>query len=145
MAWPLGRHTPEGRSALRAGLVALAAFGLTYGAVRLAVGSSFYIEADGKSAGSELFAHNVGRGVTWDNVFQTLNILPLLALLAIRRWPPELKVFGAAVVPAWFAIHGFTSVLAESRLVLVPLVLVFVPGVLAGLGASAVAASPRQV
>ncbi len=133
-AWLVhGLRTEEGRRAARIGLASLVAFGATYGIVRLAVGPGFFIEADGQSPGAELFDYNVTRGMTWDHVFQTLNIVPLLALLALRRWPAELKAFGLAIVPAWFAIHVFTSVLAESRLLLVPLVVVFVPGLLAGL------------
>jgi hypothetical protein len=134
MAWPLGWRSDEGRRALRIGAIALVAFGATYGLVRLAVGPGFFIEADGQSPGLDLLDHNVARGMTWDFVFQTLNILPLLALLAWRRWPPELRALGVAIAPAWIAIHLFTSVLAESRLLLVPMALVFIPGVLAGLG-----------
>ena len=133
MALPLGWRSDEGRRALRIGAVGLAAFAATYGIVRLAVGSAFYIKANGKDPGRELFEHNVARGETWDFVFQTLNILPLLALIAIRRWPRELLAFGLAIVPAWILIHLFTSVLAESRLLLVPMALVFIPGALAGL------------
>jgi hypothetical protein len=133
MAWPLGWRSEEGRRALRIGAVALVAFGATYGIVRLAVGPSFFIVPNGQDPGAELFEYNVARGMTWDFVFQTLNILPLLALLAWRRWSPELKAFGVAIAPAWIAIHVFTSVLAESRLLLVPLALVFIPGALAGL------------
>ena len=144
MAWPLGWRSEEGRRALRIGAVALVAFAATYGIVRLAVGPGFFIKANGQDPGLDLFDYNVARGQTWDLVFQTLNILPLLALLAWRRWPPELKAFGVAIVPAWIAIHLFTSVLAESRLLLVPLALVFIPGVLAGLG-SGLRAESRAV
>jgi hypothetical protein len=133
MAWPLGWRSEEGRRALRIGAIALAAFAATYGIVRLAVGPSFYIEANGQSAGLDLLDYNLTRGQTWDFVFQTLNVLPLLALVAWRRWPRELQAFGLAIVPAWITIHLFTSVLAESRLLLVPLALVFIPGTLAGL------------
>ena len=133
MAWPLGWRTEEGRRALRIGAVALVAFAATYGIVRLAVGPAFYIRANGQDAGLDLLDYNLTRGITWDFVFQTLNVLPLLALLAWRRWPRELQAFGLAIVPAWVAIHLFTSVLAESRLLLVPLALVFIPGALAGL------------
>jgi hypothetical protein len=137
MAWPLGWRSEEGRRALRIGAIALVAFGATYGIVRWAVGPSFFIVPNGQDPGAELFEYNVARGMTWDFVFQTLNILPLLALLAWRRWSPELKAIGLAIVPAWIGIHVFTSVLAESRLLLVPLALVFIPGALAGLSARA--------
>jgi hypothetical protein len=133
----LGRRTPGGRRAVVAGAVALGAFAATYGIVRLAVGPSFYIKANGRNAGWEIFDYNVANGITWDHLFQTMSIVPLLAVVAFRRWPLELKAFGIAVVPAWFLIHVFTAVLAESRLVLVPYALVFVPGALAGLRAAA--------
>ena len=132
MAWPLGWRTDEGRRALRIGALSLVAFAATYGIVRLAVGDAFLIKPNGQDPGLELFEYNVGRGITYDFVFQTVNILPLLALIAVRRWPPELRAIGLAVVPAWVAIHLFSSVLAESRLLLVPLALVFIPGVLLG-------------
>jgi hypothetical protein len=132
----LGLGTPEGRRALRLGLASLAAFGATIAIVRAAVGAAPLILANGHHPGFDLFGYNVGRGLTWDYLFRTLNILPLLALATVRRWPPALRVFGLAVVPAWLAIHVFTGILAESRLVLVPLVLVFVPGALAGLSAA---------
>ena len=129
----VGRRTDGGRRALGAGAAALAAFAATYGAVRLAVGPSFYIEANGRTAGFELLDYNLFRGITWDHLFQTLTIVPLLAVAAWRNWPRELVAFGLAIVPAWFLIHVFTSVLAETRLVLVPLALVFIPGALAGI------------
>jgi hypothetical protein len=34
------------------------------------------------------------------------------------------------MVPAWFLIHFFTAITAETRLFIVPLALVFIPGVL---------------
>lgn len=142
MAWPLGWRSEEGRRALRIGAIALVAFAATYGIVRAAVGSSFFIVPNGQDPGRELFEYNVGRGMTWDFVFQTVNILPLLALISWRRWPAELKAFGLAVVPAWIGIHLFTSVLAESRLLLVPLALVFIPGALAGLSREGDAPEP---
>jgi hypothetical protein len=146
VAWSvLGLRTPEGARAARIGAAALAAFAVTYGVVRVAVGSSFLILANGRHPGWELFEYNVARGITWDELFQTMNVVPLLALLAIRRWPVELRAFAIAVVPAWFAIHVLSSVLAESRLVLVPYALVFVPGALAGLAALQAREAPRAV
>jgi hypothetical protein len=136
-----GLGTPEGRRAARIGAASLVAFGATYGIVRLAVGSSFFIEPNGQKAGFDLLDYNVTRGITWDHLFQTMNVVPLLAVAAYRRWPAELRAFAIAIVPAWFAIHLFTSVLAESRLVLVPFAVVFVPGALVGL--SGLVARPR--
>jgi hypothetical protein len=133
----IGARTAEGRRAVVLGGAALAAFAATIAVVRLAVGPADLILGNGRHPGFEMFRYNVFRGLTWSYLFQTLTVLPLLAVVAWRSWPRTLKAFGLAIAPAWFAIHVFAGVLAESRLVLVPVVLVFVPGVLAGLGSRA--------
>lgn len=129
----LGVRTPEGRRAALLGGAALVAFGVTIAVVRLAVGPADLILGNGHHPGFDMFRYNVFRGLTWNYLFQTLNLLPLLALVVLPSWPRTLKVIGLAVAPIWLLVHVFTGVLAESRLVLVPMVLVFVPGVLAGL------------
>lgn len=131
----MGLRTPEGRHAARIGAISLAAFAATYMVVRLAVGPGAYILGNGNHPGLELLRYNLGRGETYDLLFQTVNIVPLLAALSWRRWPPQLKAFAVAVLPAWIAIHLFTSVLAETRLVLAPFALVLVPGALLAVGA----------
>jgi hypothetical protein len=73
--------------------------------------------------------------VTWDFVFRTVTVVPLVALWHYRRWPPPLRTFALTVVPAWVAVHLFAAVLAETRLLLVPYALVFVPGALMGVRA----------
>jgi hypothetical protein len=128
-----GLRTPRGRRAVKTGALALAAFAATYAIVRLAVGPSYYILGAGHHPGFDMLGYNLGRGITYDFVFQTVNVVPLLAVLSWRRWPVELKAFGIAVVPAWIVIHLFTAVLAETRLLLVPFALVLVPGALLAL------------
>jgi hypothetical protein len=128
-----GLRTEDGRRAVRIGAIALAAFAVTYGAIRLAVGPSYYILGNGHHPGFDMLKYNLGRGITYDFVFQTVNIVPLLAALSWRRWPVELKAFAIAVVPAWLAIHLFTAVLAETRLLLVPYALALLPGALLAL------------
>lgn len=132
----LGRRTAEGRRALMLGLAALAAFAVTVAVVRVVVGPGHLIVPYGKHHGFELFEFNVGRAITWQNLFETLTIVPLLALWRVRRWPPALKTFALAVVPIWLAVHLFAAVLAETRLLLVPYALVAIPGALIGLGSA---------
>lgn len=131
-----GLRSPDGRRAAKIGAVALAAFAATYAAVRLAVGPSYYILGNGHHPGFDMLSYNLGRGVTYDLLFQTVNIVPLIAAISWRRWPVELKAFAVAVLPAWIAIHLFTAVLAETRVVLVPFALVLVPGALVTLSGS---------
>ena len=129
----LGRRTPEGRRAIVFGLASLAAFAATVAIVRAVVGPGDLIIPYGKHHGFELLWFNVGRALTWDHVFRTVTIVPLLALWQLRRWPHALKSFALAIVPLWLGIHLFTAVLAETRLLLVPYALVAIPGALVGL------------
>ena len=128
-----GVRTDDGRRAVRIGALALAAFAVTYGAIRLAVGPSYYILGNGHHPGFDMLKYNLGRGITYDYVFQTVNVVPILAALSWRRWPVELKAFAIAVVPAWVVIHVFTAVLAETRVLLVPFAVALLPGALLAL------------
>ncbi|MBZ0307202.1 MAG: hypothetical protein K8I82_14125 [Anaerolineae bacterium] len=111
--------------------VALAVYGLIYGYLRyIRYESQELILPHGQSPGWELFNFNIRRYQTWELLFATLNIIPVLALLSYRSWPPPLKGFFWAIVPVWFTVHAFFSVMAETRLFLVPMVIVFIPGAL---------------
>jgi hypothetical protein len=83
--------------------------------------------------GLEIFVYNIGRYITWGQLFATLGLLPVLAILSSRRWPFVLKMFFGTIVPFWFLIHLFGSAIAETRLFLVPFALIFVPGALFGI------------
>ena len=133
VAIPLGPRTREGRRVLLLGGAALVAWAATYGIVRLIVGPGELILPYGKHIGLEILQFNVTHGVTWENLFRTWTIVPLLALWQWRRWPRTLQLFGIAVVPIWLTVHFFAALVAETRLMLVPFVLVFVPGALCGL------------
>ena len=130
----LRAETGEGaRRAVTVGLAALAAAVAAFVTVRLAVGPAELIVADGHGPGTELIEYNFARAVTWANLFEMMTVLPLLALAGVRRWPLDLRALGLAVVPIWVIAHFVLSVAAETRLFLVPYVLVIVPGVLASL------------
>ena len=70
---------------------------------------------------------------TWVFLFATLGLLPLMALISWKAWPPPLRRFFWAVVPVWFPVHFALAHAPETRLFLVPQVLIFVPGALLGL------------
>jgi hypothetical protein len=61
--------------------------------------------------------------------------MPVIAMLAYRRWPPSLRLAFWAVVPIWLSVHFVAALVAEARLMLVPQALVFIPGALIGLAA----------
>ena len=80
--------------------------------------------------GFPLFLYNISRQFTWEQLFKTLGLLPMLGLLAFGSWPRLWRWFFLTVCPIWFLIHSFASVMAETRLFLVPQALVFIPGAL---------------
>jgi hypothetical protein len=117
-----------------AALVALALFAITFVAVRQTLGPRAEFPTFGSaSRGWETVFANATRPWTWSQLLATNGWLPFLAVAAIKRWPPSLLAFFWAIVPAWYAVHFAWSTLAETRLVLVPLAIVFVPGALLGL------------
>lgn len=61
----------------------------------------------------------------------TLGIVPILVLLNLGKLNhPYLKAWFWLIVPAWFVIHFLKSNAMETRLFLVPMVLIFVPAFL---------------
>jgi hypothetical protein len=110
--------------------VSLAIFGCIFVGLRLMYPHQEISMPYGHAMGLDLLRYNLFRTITWSQLFATLSIVPALALLAYKKWPPVLRIFFWVVVPAWFLIHPFTSVMAETRVFLVPQVLIFIPGAL---------------
>ena len=138
-----GVRAAQTRRAVLVGGAALAAYAIVTVVLRAAVGPGEIILAYGKQPGTELLGYNVERPVTWINLFTTLNVLPFLALWWVRSWPRWLMGIALALVPIWFVVHFLSAVVAETRLFLVPLTVVFVPAVLAGAMATR-ASAPRE-
>jgi hypothetical protein len=59
--------------------------------------------------------------------------MPILAVLGYPFAPRELRRFAWAILPLWIVIHAYYSVMAETRLFLVPLTVVLIPLALCGL------------
>jgi hypothetical protein len=112
-------------------LTLLACFALTYLGVRFMLGPRPEFPGfPGRQRGVEVLLENLGRKWTWSQLLATFGLLPVVAAGAYRCWPPVLRAFFWSVVPAWVVVHFLASVVAETRLFLVPLVLVIVPGAL---------------
>ncbi len=109
---------------------ALAVYASVFVGLRLAYGHQELIVPYGHQPGIDLLLYNVRRARTWVQLVGTFSILPFLALAAYRRWPDLLRGFFWLLVPLWFAIHWVGAVMSETRLLLVPLALVLLPGAL---------------
>ncbi|MCS6906807.1 MAG: hypothetical protein RML93_02865 [Anaerolineales bacterium] len=126
------------RGAWREGLFVFFASFATYISVfvglRLLFGRQALIVPYGHHPGADLLRFNLWRLITWRQLLATLNVVPIVAMLAYHRWPRSLRVFFWTVVPVWVIVHALGAVVAETRLFLVPQAMVFIPGALFGLG-----------
>lgn len=66
----------------------------------------------------------------WVNLVGVLGVMPVLAALSAQIWPRTLRAAGWVIVPAWFAAHALFGGVAETRVLLLPQVMVFIPGAL---------------
>jgi hypothetical protein len=114
-------------------LGSLIVFAVIFIGLRYYYGEQTFLTADGYYPGFGLFFLNLRRVITWEQLLVTLGILPVMAMFAYGTWPKPLKIFFWAVVPVWMIVHFFSSLVAETRLLLVPQALVFIPGVLFGI------------
>ncbi len=83
-----------------------------------------------QTPGYQMLTYNVTREFTWDQLYYTLGLIPIVGLLFIFQWPRLWQYFFLIMCPAWFAIHFVLSVVGETRLFLVPQAIIFIPGVL---------------
>lgn len=129
-------HVPK-KTILIAG-ASLALYAIAFSGLRLAYGpdhpTGFYGQDQHRPL--DLFWFNVSRYITWVQLFATMSLMPILALISWQRWPRAVRAFSIAVVPVWFSVHFFAAQCAESRSFLVPQALIFIPGVLFGVVAS---------
>ena len=112
----------------------LALYTIIFFGLRLAYGpdhpTGFY--GQDQTRPLDMFWFNVSRYITWVQLFATMSLMPILAVISWQRWPRAVRAFSIAVVPVWFSVHLFTAQCAESRSFLVPQALIFIPGVLFG-------------
>ena len=80
--------------------------------------------------GLDLLRYNLFRPITWLNLIATLSVIPILAIIGYQKWTRQLQIFFWVIVPIWFLVHAFGAVMAETRLLLVPQGMVFIPGAL---------------
>jgi hypothetical protein len=67
---------------------------------------------------------------TYPELMGTLAFLPLVVILFLKRLPIILQQWFWVVCPVWFLIHFAYSTAVETRLFLVPQVLIFIPAFL---------------
>lgn len=120
------------KPALLFAALSLAIFGVIFTGLRMYYGEQPFLTADGYYPGIGLLVLNLSRAVTWEQILITFGLIPFLAIFSYHAWPRALRLFFWVIVPVWFGVHFFSALVAESRILLVPLALVFIPGALFG-------------
>jgi len=104
----------------------------TYMLIRWYLGPKAPFHPHDVSWGWELVRYNFARWETWQFLGATFSIVPILSLAVFRRWPAVLRRYFWTMVPVWLVLHSLLGVLAETRILLVPYVLIVLPGALIG-------------
>ncbi len=88
------------------------------------------------SAGLPMLKLNLFSSVsikTYMELYGIMGFLPLWAILIYPTMSKHLKLFFITLVPIWFAIHFTSAIAYQTRLYLVPVLLVLVPAILENL------------
>jgi hypothetical protein len=64
---------------------------------------------------------------SWFEMIGTFSVIPLIILYRFWRFPYLLRLWFVAIVPVWFMVHWLTVVTYQTRLFLVPEILIFIP------------------
>lgn len=116
----------ERKHALVGGLSLLLMVGIIV-SVRLIYGPRPYLNI--AVPGWDLFIRNITSIDTYYYLFATFSVIPVISLLRYKQWPRLLVQMLWLMVPIWVLIHLFMGVTHETRLFLVPFVLIFLPGI----------------
>lgn len=120
----------ERKERLWYGLLALLVYVILFAGVRWYFGLQPYEAIHDIDTPLEFFRFNIGFFSMYPQLIGTFGIVPLLALLAFRKWPAYLQATGLLIIPFWVLVHLFKSMAMETRLFLVPQALIFIPALL---------------
>jgi hypothetical protein len=114
------------RPIYRAIALSLAAFV----AVQIALHLAFGPQGPSGTTGVEMVQRNLSNDDTFVRMTETLGVLPLLTIAWLPRLPRFIQTLFVLMVPAWFAVHLWGSILIETTLFMVPFIMVFIPAAL---------------
>lgn len=98
--------------------------------LRLYYGFPAAASIHGMTSPNEFFVYNITFLRLYPLLFGTLGFLPIFVLLRFKELPQLLQHWFWLIIPVWMAVHLFKALAVETRLFLVPHVLIFVPAFL---------------
>ena len=133
-AYARKREGHAGRDVARPAALALGLYFLIFAGLRLGYGVRPWVgDETGADPTFGFLLHNLTNDTAWGHAAGVLGIIPILALLTYRMWHPLLRPVFWSVAPAWILIHLLLVPLGESRALLLPQLLIFIPGLLCGI------------
>lgn len=81
----------------------------------------------GITPGLPMLKFNLTDTFTIMELFGTLSVFPLFTLLLIRKTDIRMQILFWLLAPAWFGVHFWLVWARETRIFLVPLIVVFLP------------------
>jgi len=133
-AYSQKRQGHDKRSLFRPAAIALGLYFLIFAGLRLGYGVRPWA---GDEAGADptfgFLLHNLSSDIAWGHAAGVLGVVPVLALLTYRAWHPILRPLFWSIVPMWMVVHLLLVPLDESRALLLPQILLFIPGLLCGI------------
>lgn len=127
-SWESLKDTPR-QKWLIAG-ISLLLFAVVFASVRLYYGYQPGYGINNMSSPADFLVFNLTFFRLYPLWIGTLSIVPILILFGLRHLPPVIRSWFWLIVPLWFVIHFIKSNAMETRLFLVPQVLIFVPALL---------------
>lgn len=130
MPFPLREWKSISKRRLLVTGLSLAVFASVFFAVRAYYGYRSYVGVHGLKSVSDFLVFNFTFFRTYPLLLGTLSVVPILFIMNLTKMPNLLQGWFWLIVPFWFLLHFTQSNAMESRLFLVPHILIFMPGFL---------------
>jgi hypothetical protein len=119
-----------GRKRIFVATVSLLLFAIVFIAVRWYFGFQPAVGIHGMTRPMEYFLFNITFLRMYPLLLGTLSIIPLVVIFHLGKLPALLRHWFWLIVPFWFLIHFVKGTAMETRLFLVPQLLIFLPSFL---------------
>jgi hypothetical protein len=118
------------RRRLVVAVASLALFAVVFFAVRWYFGYRQAVGIHGMTTPAEFFIFNVTFLRMYPLLLGTLSVVPIIVILNLGKLPQILRHWFWLIVPVWIVVHFVKGTAMETRLFLVPQLLIFIPSLL---------------
>ncbi len=118
------------RTILVPGLLSTLVFFIAFISVRMYYGYRAPEGINGMTSVSDYLLFNLRFFRLYPELIGTLAFLPIIVIVFLKRLPRLLTYWFWIICPVWFGIHLVYSTAVETRLFLVPQILIFIPAFL---------------